>query len=434
MQTLQLIVSLSILVLIHELGHFTFAKLFGARVDKFYLFFNPWFSIFKFKKGDTTYGLGWLPFGGYCKIAGMIDESMDKDQLKQAPQPWEYRSKTVWQRFFIISGGVIFNFILALIIYSGMLYTWGETYLPNKNAHYGIYCDSLALSIGLQHGDKIIKVDNTEPERFSDIHTLILLDNAKTITVDRKGIIETITIPKDFNLQIIAQQNPMFIVEFIPFFIDSVIPGTPAYKAELKKNDRILAIDSIPTPTFIDFVKHIKKYANKQINLTILRNGYKQIIPLTVSPEGTIGAYRKELKDIYTFETRSFSILSSIPAGIHMGVSTLVFYIKQMKFLFTKEGSQQVGSFLSMGKLYDTGWNWQVFWSLTALFSVILAFMNILPIPALDGGHLLFILYEMITGKKPSDTFLERAQMIGMTIVLTIFVYAIVMDIGRLFE
>lgn len=434
MQTFQLIISLSILVLIHELGHFTFAKLFGARVEKFYLFFNPWFSILKFKKGDTTYGLGWLPFGGYCKIAGMIDESMDKEQMKQEPQPWEYRSKTLWQRFLIISGGVIFNFILALIIYSGMLYAWGETYLPNKNAHYGIYCDSLALTIGLEHGDKILKIDETEPERFTDIHSLILLDNATSITVDRAGGIQTIQIPKDFNLQVIAQENPLFIMEFIPFFVDSVIAGTPAHTARLQKNDRIIAINQIPTPTFIDFVKNIKQFANKEISLTVLRNGYEQAIPLTVSPEGTIGAYRRELKDMYTFETRTFSLLSSIPAGIEMGVSTLVFYVKQMKFLFTKEGSQQVGSFLSMGKLYDSIWNWQVFWSLTALFSVILAFMNILPIPALDGGHLMFIVYEMITGKKPSDAFLERAQMIGMTVVLTIFVYAIVMDIGRLFN
>lgn len=434
MQTIQLIISLSILVLIHELGHFMFAKIFGARVEKFYLFFNPWFSIFKFKKGDTTYGLGWLPFGGYCKISGMIDESMDKDQMKQAPQPWEYRSKPLWQRFLIISGGVIFNFILALVIYSGMLYAWGESYLPNKEVKYGIYCDSLALTIGLQNGDKIVKIDETEPERFSDIPSLILLDNAKTITVDRNGRIETITIPKDFNLKVISQQNPMFIMEYIPFFIDSVIPGTPAYMAQLSNDDRIMAIDSIPTPTFIDFVKNIKQFANKEIKLTVLRNGYEQIIPLTVSPEGTIGAYRRELKDMYTFETRTFSLLQSIPAGISMGFSTLSFYVKQMKFLFTKEGSQQVGSFVSMGKLYDSSWNWQVFWSITALFSVILAFMNILPIPALDGGHLMFIVYEMITGKKPSDAFLERAQMIGMALVLTIFVYAIVMDIGRLFN
>lgn len=434
MQTIQLILSLSLLVLIHELGHFTFAKLFGARVDKFYLFFNPWFSIFKFKIGDTTYGLGWLPFGGYCKIAGMIDESMDKDQLKQDPQPWEYRSKTIGQRFLIISGGVIFNFILALIIYAGMLFAWGESYLPNKNAHYGIYCDSLALSIGLEHGDIVEKIDNTTPERFSDIPSLILLDNAKTIQVNRSGKLLTIDIPKNFNKQVIAQQNPYFITEFLPFFIDSVMPNTPAYYAKLRKGDHIIAIDSVPTPSFIDFITHIKSMSNTEVQLSIIRNGYTERVPLTVSEQGTIGAYRQGLEHIYEFETRSFSLLSSIPAGAKMGVSTLVFYVKQMKFIFTKEGSQQVGSFLSMGKLYDTSWNWKVFWSLTALFSVILAFMNILPIPALDGGHLLFILYEWIRGKKPSDSFLERAQMIGMAIILTIFVYAIAMDIGRLFN
>jgi regulator of sigma E protease len=433
MQTIQLILSLSILVLIHELGHFTFAKLFGARVEKFYLFFNPWFSLFKFKKGETTYGLGWLPIGGYCKIAGMIDESMDKDQLKAEPKPWEYRSKTIGQRFLIISGGVIFNFILALGIYSAMLYTWGESYLPVQNAHYGIYCDSTALSLGLQNGDKVLKVDNVVPERFSDIVSQIVIDDARSITVERKGIEHVISIPEKFNRKIIANQNAMFIIEFIPFFIDSVMPGTPAAMAMLKKNDQIIGINNIPTPSFIDFVKKVPAFKNKKVDLKIIRNGFEQIVPVTISPQGTIGAYRKDLKDIYTFKKIEYSLLTSIPAGIKMGVSTLGFYVKQMKFLFTKEGSQQMGSFVSMGKLYDTSWNWQVFWSLTALFSVILAFMNILPIPALDGGHLLFLIYELIARKKPSDTFLERAQMIGMSIVFGLFIYAILLDIGRLF-
>jgi regulator of sigma E protease len=433
MQTLQLLLSLSLLVLIHELGHYSFAKLFGARVDKFYLFFNPWFSLFKFKKGDTTYGLGWIPFGGYCKIAGMVDESMDKEQLKSEPKPWEYRSKTLGQRFLIISGGVIFNFVLALIIYSGMLYTWGQTYLPVKNAHYGIYCDSAALSLGLRNGDKVLKVDEVEPKEFSDILMQIVVEDAKTITVDRNGQTMVIQIPNKFNRKIIADQNAMFIMEFIPFFIDSVMPGTPAYKGQLRKNDRVTAINNTPTPSFVDFVNQAKNLKNKSVQLTIIRNGWEQKVPITFSAEGTIGAYRKDLKDIYTYEKIEYTLLSSIPAGIKMGVSTLGFYIKQMKFLFTKEGSQQVGSFVSMGKLYDTSWNWPVFWSLTALFSVILAFMNILPIPALDGGHLLFLGYELIARKKPSDAFLEKAQMIGMTIVFSIFIYAIIMDVGRLF-
>ena len=433
MQTIQLIISLSILVLIHELGHFTFAKLFGARVDKFYLFFNPWFSLFKFKKGDTTYGLGWLPFGGYCKIAGMVDESMDKAQMKEEPKEWEYRSKTLGQRFLIISGGVIFNFILALFIYSAMLYTWGESYLPVKNAHYGIYCDSTALSLGLQNGDKVVSIDGKAPERFNDIVADIVINEAKTIIVNRKGKEVTISIPDNFNRKIIANQNAMFIIEFIPFYIDSVMPGTPAYKAQLRKDDQVVGIDSIPTPSFIDFVKTVQNYKDKKVHLQVIRNGYTQSITITISKTGTIGAYRKNLEDIYTFEKTEYSIFSSIPAGISMGIETLGFYIKQMKFIFTKEGSQQVGSFVSMGKLYPESWNWQAFWSLTALFSVILAFMNILPIPALDGGHLMFLVYELITRKKPSDAFLERAQMIGMAIVLSIFFYALFMDFGRLF-
>lgn len=436
MQALQLIISLSILVLIHELGHFTFAKLFGARVDKFYLFFNPWFSIFKKKIGDTEYGIGWLPFGGYCKIAGMVDESLDTKQLASPPQDYEYRSKKLWQRFLIISGGVIFNFIFALIIFSGMLYVWGESYLPVRNAHYGIYADSLAQTIGLQSGDKILSIDGKEPERFANIIEAILLDDAQTIHVDRNGTTLDIAIPQKFNRQVMANfeanPNTLFITEFVPFFVDSLIPQSPAEKAGLRIGDRVVAIDTVATPAFMDFRKSVEAYAGKTTNLTVERNGSREIIPITISTKGTIGAIQ-DLRTIYTYETRTFTLLQSIPAGIRLGVNTLVFYVKQMKLIFTKEGSRQVGSFVSMGKLYPKMWNWVAFWELMALFSIILAFMNILPIPALDGGHLAFLIYELFTGKKPSDQFLMKAQQVGMTIVLFIFVYAIFMDVGRLF-
>ncbi|MDR0941533.1 MAG: RIP metalloprotease RseP, partial [Bacteroidales bacterium] len=397
----------------------------------------PWFSIFKKKIGETEYGIGWLPLGGYCKIAGMVDESMDTKQLASEPKEYEYRSKKLWQRFLIISGGVIFNFIFALIIFSGMLYVWGESYLPVRNAYYGIYADSLAQTIGLQSGDKILSIDGKEPERFSDIIGTILLDDAQTIHIDRNGKELDIAIPPQFNRQVMAnfETNPqtLFITEFIPFSVDSLIPQSPAEKAGLHTGDRVIAIDTIATPAFMDFRKYVGRYAGKTTTLTVERNGKQEIIPITISNTGTIGAYIKDLRDIYTYETRTFTLLQSIPAGIRLGVNTLTFYVKQMKLIFTKEGSRQVGSFVSMGKLYPKTWNWIAFWELMALFSIILAFMNILPIPALDGGHLAFLIYEFFTGKKPSDQFLMKAQQVGMTIVLFIFVYALLMDVERLF-
>ena len=432
MQALQLIVTLSLLVFVHELGHFTFAKLFGARVEKFYLFFNPGFSLFKYQKGETTYGLGWLPLGGYCKISGMVDESMDSDALKSEPKPWEYRSKPLWQRFLIILGGVMFNFIAAIIIYAGISFAWGKTYLPLKNLEYGVYCDSTALSMGLQNGDKILKVDDVEPLTLSQAISQILLDDAKTITVERAGQMEQIAIPSNIGRQVIANPNSFFIAEFVPFIVDSIMPNTPAARSDLRVEDKIVAIDTIPTPAFIDFVKTIETYKNKSIELTVLRHGYEEKIPVTVSPEGKIGAWTKSTGDLFQLETENYSLLQSIPEGIKMGFNTLGFYIKQFKLVFTKEGSQQVGSFVSMGKMYDETWNWASFWSLAALFSVILAFMNILPIPGLDGGHLMFLIYELITGKKPSDKFMERAQIVGMAIIFAIFFYALFLDFGRL--
>ncbi|MFO7869518.1 MAG: RIP metalloprotease RseP [Bacteroidales bacterium] len=432
-QTIQLLLSLSILVFIHELGHFMFAKIFKARVEKFYLFFNPWFSLFKFKKGDTTYGLGWLPFGGYCKISGMIDESLDKSHKSQKPKEWEYRSKTLGQRFLIISGGVIFNFILAFIIYSAILYVWGEKYLPMENAEHGIYCDSLALDAGLKHGDIVLSVDGETPEQLGDVVSKIVIDKADKVTVLRNGSEVTVDLPDDLQSKLLETQNPLFITNFIPFIADSVIDNSPAQKAGVRKNDKIIGIDTISTPSFMDFVKVAPSFAETQTYLKIRRHGYPDSLSIMPSENGKIGVYRKSLEQIYDFEQREYGLLESIPAGVSMGFSNLWYYVKQLKLIFTKEGSQQLGSFVSMGKLYDTSWNWQWFWSLTALFSLIIGFMNLLPIPGLDGGHLMFLIYELIVGKKPSDNFLERAQRIGMTIILALFLYAIVLDFGRLF-
>lgn len=432
MQALQLILTLTLLVLVHEFGHFTFAKLSKTRVDKFYIFFNPWFSLFKFQKGETTYGIGWLPLGGYCKIAGMVDESMDSDQLKSDPQPWEYRSKPWGQRFMIIIGGVLFNFIAAIIIYSAMAYSWGHSYLPLKNLEYGVFCDSTALNMGFQNGDKILRVDGVEPKTLADAVGDILLNDAKTVTVNRNGREVELSVPETIGRQIIANPNSFFLMESFPFVIDSIMPNTPAANSDLRVGDKILAIDSVSTESFQSFTLNVKEFKGKDVMLTVLRHGFEEKIPITISEEGKIGAYTKTAYNQFEIVTETYSLLESIPEGIKMGVNTLTFYVKQFKLVFTKEGSTQVGSFVSMGKMYDETWNWRNFWSLAALFSVVLAFMNILPIPGLDGGHLLFLIVELIIRRKPSEKFLMKAQAIGMAIIFAIFFYALFLDFGRL--
>ena len=433
MQALQLITTLALLIILHELGHFTFAKLSKTRVDKFYLFFDPWFSLFKIKKGETEYGIGWLPLGGYCKIAGMVDESLDKGQLASEPKPWEYRSKPWIQRFMIIIGGVLFNFLTAIIIYSALSFAFGKTYLPLQNLEYGVYCDSTAHSIGFENGDKIIFVDDKQPKTLSNAVSQILLDDAKTVTVERNGREIQINIPEDIGKRILANPNSFFLIENFPFVIDSIMPNTPASRSNLRVEDRIVAIDSITTLSFMDFAKTVKPFAGKDVVLTVVRHGFEEKIPITISEEGKIGAYTKTAYDLFETVTEKYSLLQSIPEGIKMGFNTLTFYVKQFKLVFTKEGSQQVGTFVSMGKMYDKEWNWRQFWSLAALFSVILAFMNILPIPGLDGGHLLFLLVELIFRRKPSEKVLIKAQMIGMAIIFAIFFYALFLDFGRLF-
>lgn len=432
-QAIQLIVSLSLLVIIHELGHFTFAKLFKTRVEKFYLFFNPWFSLFKIKRGETTYGLGWIPLGGYVKISGMIDESMDKKQMAQPPQPWEFRSKTTKQRFWIMIGGVMYNFILALIIYSMTLYVWGEEYLPLKNASYGIYCDSLALETGLKHGDKIVKIGDKVPERFGDILVDLLVEEAKTITVDRNGNTITIEVPSDLSQKVIAQRNPTFALPFVPFIVDSLLPEGTAKNAGVMVNDRIIAIDTIQTPAFYDFANKIQFYKGTTTTITVLRNDEEIKIPISISPEAMIGVGVRPLQKLYKFEKVEYGFFQSIPAGVMLGINTLGGYIKQFKLVFTKEGAKQVGGFAAIGSLFPTQWDWEVFWKMTAFLSIILAFMNILPIPALDGGHIMFLIYEIITGKKPGEKFLERAQLVGMSLLLTLLLFANGNDLLRLF-
>lgn len=429
----QLILSLSILVVFHELGHFTFAKLFKTRVEKFYLFFDPWFSLVKFKKGETEYGIGWLPLGGYVKIAGMIDESMDKEQLAKDPEPWEFRSKKTWQRLLIMIGGVLVNIILAFVIYIGILYTWGEEVLPNKNIANGVVCDSAALKMGLQHEDKIIALDGKEITYFNDIVPELLLNEPKTITVERNGENVKIDVPKNFTTDMIKSQKARFIMPAYPFVIDSVLPGAPAQKAGLKKNDQIIGINQQKLLYFPQYPNVLLKHKEDTVKLTVVRDADTLIINSYVSGGGKIGVGVKSMFDYFELEKIEYGILAAVPAGIKKGTKQLGDYVKQLKLIFNPETEayKQLGGFGSIGNLFPATWDWYSFWMLTAFLSIILGVMNILPIPALDGGHVMFLLYEMITGRKPGDKFLEYAQMVGMILLLALVVYANANDIVK---
>lgn len=424
----QLILSLSFLVIIHEFGHFIFARLFKTRVEKFYLFFNPGFSLFKIKKGDTEYGIGWLPLGGYVKIAGMIDESMDKEQLKHPPQPYEFRSKPAWQRLFIMLGGVSFNFITAIFIYVTLLFIFGEEYLPNKNVTYGVLWDSLALDQGFRNGDRILRLDGKEIDKYGDIDKTIVTDEVKTITVERNGKILTIPLPKDFVRQVIAKEAFPITRPVIPNIIDSVSPKSAAMKIGLMKGDRLIRINSTPINNWYDILDNIKGKSNARLAITLVRRNDTIQKTVVVPQTGKIGIAP------LPFDTRTvkFSFLQSIPRGINDGVETLVSYIKQIKYVFTKEGAKSIGGFIRIGSLFPKTWNWVEFWNLTALLSIILAFMNVLPIPALDGGHVMFLLFEIVTGRKPGEKFLEYAQITGMIILIALLLFANGNDINRL--
>jgi regulator of sigma E protease len=433
----QLLLSLSILVVLHELGHFIPAKLFKTRVEKFYLFFDWKFSLFKIKKGETEYGIGWLPLGGYVKIAGMIDESMDKEQMKEEPKPWEFRSKPAWQRLIIMVGGVLVNVILAMFIYAMILFTWGKEYLPVQNATYGIYADSVALDAGFNQGDIILAIDGTpigSQETFGDVTHKLILENAKEITVMREGSEHQFTLPENFVATVLESRTRSLLMPAIPFIIDSMMPGMPAVSAGFMNGDRIVSINGEQRPFIFDVIPTINKNKGNDITVGVIRNGREEEIPVKVSDEGVIGIYPVTEKGLFDIERRTYTFFESIPAGINEAITILSGYVQQFKLIFTKAGAKQIGGFGTIGSLFPPVWDWQVFWGMTAFLSIILAFMNILPIPALDGGHVTFLLYEMITGRKPSENFLEKAQMIGFIILITLLVYANGMDIIRGFS
>lgn len=434
---LQLVLALSILVLVHEFGHFIFARIFKIRVEKFYLFFDPWFSIFKYKpkNSDTEYGIGWLPLGGYCKISGMIDESMDKEAMAQEPQPWEYRSKPAWQRFFVIFGGVLFNFILAIVIYTGIMYAWGEQYIKNSDVTTGIYANELAREIGFRNGDRIISFDGQEIEKFNDLQVDLIRTQAKEAKVLRGGDTVTVSIDPVY-IATILNTPGMFSLGF-PFEVNEIPDSSINASSGLAPKDRVLAINGEDCDMFYEVQEKLAKVKGDSIVATVARGEEIVLIPLATDTLGRIQVtVNADLSSFYTITQKEYSLLAAVPAGINKAVTTVGNYFKELKLIFSPktEAYKSVGSFISIGKIFPSSWDWHSFWSITAFLSVMLAVLNILPIPALDGGHLVFTLFEMITGKKPSDKFLEYAQMVGMVLLLGLMVLAFGNDIFRLFN
>ena len=439
-KTGQFILSFSILVILHELGHFLPARWFKCRVEKFYLFFNPWFSLFKKKVGETEYGLGWVPFGGYVKISGMIDESMDKEQLKQPAQPWEFRSKPAWQRLIIMLGGVTVNVVLAIVIFIFIIWIWGEKYLPPQNLKYGIVADSLGRSVGLKDGDLIVKVGDKEVRDAIKVPGEVILSDSKNLTVEREGKEMEVDLPDGFTKVLNKNKGDNFVDIRIPFIAGEFSKNSGAEKAGVKKGDRIIAADSAKTLYHNDFLAVMKgKKSQKSIQLTVIRDNKDTLtMPVQLDADGKIGVFpESELKKLgLDVVTKPYTFLESIPAGFNKCWQTLGRYIAGIKQLFNGKANpnDSLGSVISIGKIFPGEWDWQSFWTLTAVFSIILAFMNVLPIPALDGGHALFTLVEMITGRKPGDKFIEYAQMVGMVLLLGLMAYALVLDIWRLFK
>ena len=439
---LQFILSFSILVVLHEMGHFLPARWFKCRVEKFYLFFNPWFSLFKKKIGDTEYGLGWIPFGGYVKISGMIDESMDKEQMQLAPQPWEFRSKPAWQRLIIMLGGVTVNVLLAFAIFIMVMWVWGDRYVPVANLKYGLYADSLGRKMGMQDGDNIIAVAGKPLERHGSAGSEIIMNEAKTVTVLRNGQHVELPVPAG----IIGQLNKnrlqgLALVQY-PYIIDSVAPWAKILEGSIRKGDTLINLDGHPIRYFSDLIKdstfaHIGD--KKTVTAAYLRGGdtVHVLMQRTAEKKDQFGLFYQPMDVVLGSTHVTYTLLQAIPAGVSKAMETLSNYIRNLKLLFTsKEVKPQdsLGSVISIASIFSPVWDWQSFWMLTGIFSILLAFMNVLPIPALDGGHALFTLVEMISGRKPSDKFIEYAQMVGMVLLFSLMAYALGLDIFRMFK
>jgi regulator of sigma E protease len=471
-QAIQLILALSFLVLIHELGHFTFARIFKVRVEKFYMFFNPWLSLVRMKKFDgkwhvkffsknedeewkkhpenTEWGIGWLPFGGYCAIAGMVDETHSTEDLASTPQDWEFRSKPAWQRLLIILGGILVNFIGALVIFSMLLFHYGEEKLPLRNITNGLYYSQILLDEGFQQQDKILTINGVEPDELSDVVQAIIIEGQREVTVLRGTDTVQLTLSEDLGTRYLAEQNTfdkrerekarmdnsyrkqryVLLSEWIPCVLDSVLEGSVAHAAGLQKGDSLLAIAGTEVPGYIQLVQELQLHPCDSVTIDFCRAGQKQSVRVFLGDECKLGITPRI--DFQT-ETKNYSFLQSIPAGIQYGWQILEMYVKQFRLVFTKEGAQSLGGFGAIGGMFPGFWSWYAFWHMTAFLSLILAFMNFLPIPALDGGYILFLLFEMITRRKPSDKFLEIANTIGFWILIALLIFANGNDILKIF-
>ena len=486
-KALQLVLALSILVFVHELGHFGFARIFKVRVNKFYLFFNPNFSIFRAKRINgkwqfrffaknlpdhvrqsidefgiprtdkkgrpimepaplseltdsdwrkypetTEWGIGWVPLGGYCAIDGMADETTDASMLSAEVKPWEFRSRPAWQRMFIIAGGVLMNFITAAIIYAMMLYTWGEEYIPTQEAYLGYdYCQT-ALNNGFQNGDRIISIEGETIEKESEFVEKVIIEGKCNIVVLRNSEEVNITLPKNFGEQIIAANDAKLTSIRVPFVVETISPNTPAEKANLQQNDSIIGINNLSFPAYSDIVTELGKHKNETITLDFVRADSLMHTTITLTEDGKIGVQIKNPYSYFKTKQIKYGFFESFPAGIVKGWEGLVNYIKQFRLVFTKAGAQSVGGFVAIGNMFPSTWDWSIFWSFTAFISIALAFMNFLPIPVLDGGYFLMLIYEMITGRKPSDKFMEIASNIGMFLLLALLIFANGNDIIKL--
>ncbi|MBO5015025.1 MAG: RIP metalloprotease RseP [Bacteroidaceae bacterium] len=438
-RALQLIMSLSLLVIIHEGGHFFFAKLFKVRVTKFYLFFNPWFSLFKFKpkNSETEYGVGWVPLGGYVQIAGMVDETQNSEDLNHPVEEWEFRAKPAWQRLLIMVGGVLMNFLLALFIYSMILFTWGDSYVALKDMTHGMEFNERAEKIGFCDGDILLSADGQPLERFN-MDMLRIVTEARSVMVNRDGQEVEVFMP-EISLLDIAKDDPAFVAPLIPNVVDSVVAGMPMAKAGIQAGDTLLTVNGKRVSSwnvFLDAMASLKSIAQEegktQADLTLVysRGGVRDTLALTTDSLFQVGVVKSALLD-YKQTNLKYGFFESFPAGITLGVNTLKGYVNDLKYVFTKEGAKSVGGFGTIGSIFPEVWDWHRFWEMTAFLSIILAFMNILPIPALDGGHVLFLLYEIIARRKPSDKFMEYAQMTGMILLFALLIWANFNDVLR---
>ena len=430
----QLLLALSLLVFIHELGHFLFARLFGVRVDKFYLFFDvKGKALWRYrpKGSETEYGIGWLPLGGYCKIHGMIDESLDTKQIKEPMRGNEFRSKPAWQRFFILIGGVLFNFVLALLIYAGISYHWGDVEMSSRSVTAGMVFSPAAQEVGFHDGDIIWSIDGQERDVLRTDFMRAVIE-ARVVTVQRDGQLIDITIPDDM-MQRILRGNEGLMTMQVPFIADSVVAGSAAAEAGVLRGDKLLALDSIPMPHLASGRRYFYTHAGEWISSEWLRG--EDTVQLAIRPDttGVIGVMLRPLQSIYEVQQVHYSLPQSFVVGWHKGIGTLSGYAQDMKYVFTPEGASSLGGLVSMGKLFPAQWDWFTFWQICALLSIIFAFMNIIPIPGLDGGHLLFVIWEMITGRKVKDEVLIRAQMVGMLLLIALVIYANGNDLFKLF-